>query len=102
MIKGMTGFGHSQLSMGKVKSIVEIKTVNHRYFDIAYYLPIGFASAENRIRQIVNKEIKRGRVTISVKITEKPIQKLMVNEEAVKEYLKYIYIKTGIYMGEIS
>ena len=47
MIKGMTGFGYAPLSSGKIKGFVEIKSVNHRYLDVGYYLPIGFASIES-------------------------------------------------------
>jgi len=86
MISGMTGFGASEASVGKIKSIVEIKTVNHRYLDPAYYLPSGFSSLEERIQKIIAKGIKRGRVTVSVKITEKPQMVIVLNEEAVKRY----------------
>lgn len=89
MIKGMTGFGTAQIIAGKIKGVIEVKSQNHRYFDVVYYLPIGFASIENRIRQLLNKNIKRGRVTVSVKITEKPSQALTINKDAVKEYLKH-------------
>ena len=44
MITGMTGFGASEITFGKVKGVVEIKTVNHRYLDVAFYLPVGFSS----------------------------------------------------------
>lgn len=89
MIKGMTGFGAAQISTGQVKGIVEIKTVNHRYFDASYYLPIGFGSLENKIQQILSKEIKRGRVTVSVKITQKPGNMVSLNEHAVENYIKF-------------
>ncbi len=88
MIKGMTGFGSAQIIAGKVKGVIEVKSNNSRYFDVAYYLPMGFASVENRIRQLLHKNIKRGRVTVSLKITEKPSQSLRFNQDAVKEYLK--------------
>ena len=72
MIKGMTGFGSSFFSSGNLKGSLEIKTVNHRYFDIVFYLPPGFAATEDKIRQFVGKEVERGRITVSVKITAKP------------------------------
>jgi len=92
MIRGMTGFGSATFSDGKVKGVIEIKSQNHRYFDIVFYLPIGFASIENKIRQMVNQSIARGRVTVSLKITEKPVQQLTFNKNAVKEYFKYAKI----------
>ena len=89
MIKGMTGFGCSSLSIDRIKGIVEIKSLNHRYMDINYFLPIGFSSIESKIRENVQKEIERGRITISLKITDKPFNVLDFNKDAVKKYLKY-------------
>ncbi len=89
MIQGMTGFGSAEIFFGKIKGIIEIKSQNHRYFDLVYYLPPGFGSIENKIRGVINKSIKRGRVAVSVKITEKPLFELMLNREAVQIYLKY-------------
>ena len=89
MIKGMTGFGSSQFSKGGAKAIVEIKTLNHRYFDISYYLPIGFSSIENKVREIVRGEIERGRISISVKFMQKPAQQVSLNKDVVEKYVRY-------------
>jgi uncharacterized protein (TIGR00255 family) len=89
MIKGMTGFGAAQFSAGKIKGIIEIKSVNHRFLDIAFYLPIGFGVVEGKIRDMIAKELSRGRVTVSVKITEKPNQEVFFNEEVIEEYLQH-------------
>jgi uncharacterized protein (TIGR00255 family) len=86
MISGMTGFGASEIKLGKIKGTVEIKTVNHRYLDPAYYLPSGFSFYEDRIQKIIARHLKRGRVTIAVRITEKPQMSILVNKEAVKQY----------------
>jgi len=90
MIRGMTGFGASQLSHGPVKISVEIKTLNNRYFDINFYLPPGFSSLENKIHTIIQKEIRRGRITISVKISQKTQQTVVLNKDIVKAHLKHI------------
>ncbi len=89
MIKGMTGFGSSQMVAGQVRGIIEVKSVNHRYLDLMFYLPIGFGSVEDRIRDLVEKTASRGRITVSFKITEKPQHKLSFNREAVTQYLTY-------------
>lgn len=89
MIKGMTGFGYTQIFDGKVRAVIEIKSLNHRYFDISYYLPIGFAALEEKIRQIVQAEIERGRVTVSLKIVQKSAQHVHFNKDLVKTYLKH-------------
>jgi len=85
----MTGFGSSEITFGKVKGIVEIKTVNHRYLDVAFYLPVGFSSLEDKIQKIIAANIKRGRVTVSVKITDRPQTNIVLNQDAVKRYLDF-------------
>ncbi len=89
MITGMTGFGTADFNIAKIKGTVEIKTVNHRYLDPAYYLPSGFSSYEERIAKLVAKNLKRGRVTISVRITEKPQVNVTINQDAVKRYMDF-------------
>ncbi len=86
MLIGMTGFGSSDVSVGKIKGIVEVKSVNHRYLDLAYYLPSGFSSFEEKIQKIAAKSVKRGRITVSVRITDKPHMTITLNEESVKRY----------------
>jgi uncharacterized protein (TIGR00255 family) len=86
MISGMTGFGASEVKVGKIKGSIEIKSVNHRYLDPAYYLPSGFSSYEDRVQKILARHLKRGRVTVSVRITEKPQMTIIVNKDAVKRY----------------
>lgn len=90
MIKGMTGFGQSQLSAGKVKALIEVKSVNHRYLDINYFLPVGFGSIESKIRQMVQRDLHRGRVTVSMKITQKDEAKAVLNKDVVRMHLRNI------------
>jgi len=89
MIKGMTGFGTAPFSVGKVKGLIEVKSVNHRYLDIAFYLPVGFGALENKIREMISKSLSRGRVTVSVKITDKPDHEVFFNEDIIEEYLRH-------------
>jgi len=89
MIKGMTGFGMAQVNAGDVKGVLEVKSVNHRYFDLVFYLPIGFAAVENEIRQLLAKTVVRGRITVSFKITDKPDPAISLNKKAVSQYFVY-------------
>ena len=86
MITGMTGFGASEVAVGKIKALVEVKTVNHRYLDVAFYLPSGFSSLEDKIHTILARGIRRGRVTVSVKIVDKPSMTIQLNHDVVARY----------------
>lgn len=89
MIRGMTGFGVAQFSYGKIKGTIEVKSVNHRFFDLAFYLPVGFGVVEGKIRDVLSKSLIRGRVTVSLKIQERPGQQAVFNEDLIHEYLKH-------------
>ena len=39
MVKSMTGFGRCEVSEGDRKMTVEMKSVNHRYLDVAIKMP---------------------------------------------------------------
>ncbi len=52
MIKGMTGFAQSEFSFEDAKGIVEIRSLNNRYFDLACHLPSGFNIFEERIKYL--------------------------------------------------
>ncbi len=108
MITGMTGFGAGEITLGKIKGIVEVKTVNHRYLDVAFYLPVGFSSLEDKIQKIIAGRVKRGRVTVSVKITDRPRTNIILDREAVERYLdfarglgKKYHIKNDITVADI-
>jgi len=89
MIKGMTGYGGAQISTKEVKALIEIKSLNGRYLDIIYYLPAGYASLEDRIRQLCGQYLERGRVSVSVKIAQKKKDEVVLNKQVVQSYLRY-------------
>lgn len=90
MIKGMTGFGQAQLKAGQVKALIEIKSVNHRYLDINYFLPVGFGSSENKMRQLIQRMLHRGRVTVSMKITHKEATQAILHKDVARSHIKNI------------
>ena len=62
----MTGFGRSEFSDEKYRILVEIKTVNNRYFDFVIRMPKELNALEQRIRQVVSKYIIRGRAEVYI------------------------------------
>lgn len=90
MIKGMTGFGQAKLTTAHMKALIEIKSVNHRYLDVNYFLPPGFGSLENRMRQILQQNVHRGRVTVNMKVAKKEAISVVLNQSVVKMHLRNI------------
>jgi len=66
MIKSMTGFGKGRI-VGEVGTIsVEIRSLNHRYFDLASRLPNHLSIFDDKVRDYVKRRMRRGRVNLSV------------------------------------
>ena len=84
----MTGFGTTNITFRNIKGVVEVKSVNHRYLDLDFSLPMGFSSVENKVRQIISTAISRGHVYIAVKITQKAPQTIRFNKEIAKQYVQ--------------
>ncbi|WP_039655639.1 YicC/YloC family endoribonuclease [Clostridium tyrobutyricum] len=66
MIRSMTGFGRGSVDNPKGSFVVEIKTVNHRYCDLNIRMPKSFMPIEDRMRKLVQKSVKRGKVDIFI------------------------------------
>jgi uncharacterized protein (TIGR00255 family) len=63
MIHGMTGFAEKSFASRSLRLRISIKTLNHRFFDWSYKgAPIG--EAENRVRALCQRKIRRGRVEV--------------------------------------
>lgn len=68
MIKSMTGFGRSEYTDGKRNIIVEIKSVNHRYSDIAVKMPRRYSFAEEKLKGVVKDIARRGKIDVSINV----------------------------------
>jgi uncharacterized protein (TIGR00255 family) len=63
----MTGFGAADGVVGRSHVSVEIRTVNHRFFNPSIKLPTAFARWEGDVRDAVRQRIARGHVTVLVR-----------------------------------
>ena len=70
MVMSMTGFGRAEMSVGSRDIIVEIKSVNHRYFEFTCRTGRGYSFLEDKLKKYVAKKIGRGKVDMYVSITE--------------------------------
>jgi uncharacterized protein (TIGR00255 family) len=86
MIKSMTAFSRVQQSNDGGEIVWEIKSVNHRYLEPGLRLPEEFRSLEPNIRQQLGKNLKRGKVDISLryKLLNKAQTAIQLNTELVK------------------
>lgn len=65
MIRSMTGFGAADGAVGLLRVAVEVRSVNHRFFNPSIKLPASLARWESEVREALRKSINRGHVTVS-------------------------------------
>ena len=75
MIRSMTGFGKAEFAENGTKVAVEVHSVNGRFLDIKMKLPRILYEYEGELRNIVQKFIERGRVSITLSI-DQPVARI--------------------------
>lgn len=68
MIKSMTGFGREEKIIDQYDIIVEIKSVNHRYFEYTSRLSRNYNYLDEKLKSYVKNYISRGKVEVTVTI----------------------------------
>jgi uncharacterized protein (TIGR00255 family) len=82
----MTGFGSAEGSVGGSRVTVEVRTVNHRFFNPSVKLPAPFARWEAEVREALRKHIARGHVTITARVERAEQSAPTVDEAKFSEY----------------
>jgi len=68
----MTGFGAAEGPVAGGRLRIEIRTVNHRYFNLATKLPSELAALEGDARERLRREFDRGHVAVQGRWVEYP------------------------------
>ena len=68
LIKSMTGYGRSEISVDGKRLVTEIRAVNHRFLEVVIKLPSGWLVFEDPIRKLIKQRLRRGRVDLYVSI----------------------------------
>jgi uncharacterized protein (TIGR00255 family) len=87
MISSMTGFGAADGLVGSARASVEIRTVNHRFFNPSLKLPSAFSRWEGEIRDMLRQKIARGHVTLVARIDRDESTSPVIDETRLAQYL---------------
>src|SRR5260370_16725572 len=68
----MTGFGAAEGSVLGGRLSVEIRTVNHRYFNPQFKVPFELSGIEAPLRERLRERLGRGHVAVSARWLEPP------------------------------
>lgn len=90
MIKSMTGFGRDRRVIGEREILVEIRSVNSRYFEFNSKLPRSFQFLEDKIKGLVKEKVSRGKVEYSLTVynIQGKETAVAVNSLVVENYVK--------------
>ncbi len=67
-MRSMTGYGESSGENARHGVSVSLKAVNHRFFDLALRLGDELRPSEQALRDLLGKEISRGRVEVRIEL----------------------------------
>ena len=90
MVKSMTGFGRGHDVLNGRDITVEIRAVNHRYFEFSARLPRSMNFAEEKLKSLLQGKVNRGKTEVSVLVynTGANDEKVSVNTEVVGGYVE--------------
>lgn len=88
----MTGFGRATKEFEAFKVTIELKAVNHRYSECLFRMPKQLAYLEGKLKKIINKQIKRGRIECFFSITGEQLAKreLHIDWDLADSYYRFI------------
>ena len=70
MVYSMTGYGKGNAVLNGKDITVEIKSVNHRYFEYSSRMSRFFSFLEDKIKKQINESVSRGKVEVSLLIKQ--------------------------------
>lgn len=90
MIKSMTGFGRAQETVDGMTVTVELKSVNHRYFEFSAKVPRTYGFLEEKLKTFLNARISRGKTEcyVSIENLEESDMEVIVNPSLAKGYVE--------------
>lgn len=88
MIKSMTGYGRVEAICDGRNIVVEAKSVNHRFLEIALRTPAALYPLEMEYKKKIGEKFKRGRIDVSIRLEGEGAEtsKVNLNMEVARDY----------------
>ena len=84
----MTGFGRAE-RRGRLGTVtVEMRSVNHRYLEVSCRIKEGWAGLEDAVRALVQEQVRRGKVTVTVTVHGAGAISTTINTAAARQHLE--------------
>lgn len=91
-VTSMTGFGRAKELIGDYDITVEIKSVNHRFFEYSSRLPRVYMFLDDKLKSLCQENISRGKVELSVIVEDVSDNstELIINRSYMQAYMQAI------------
>jgi uncharacterized protein (TIGR00255 family) len=86
----MTGYGAGQATVENVLARVELRAVNHRFFDAQIRISRDHAGLETRVRELLAERIERGRVSATVDLESEAGRNTLTLDERLADQYRQI------------
>ena len=86
----MTGYGRAEVKEDGRLVVVEIKSVNHRYFEFSSRTPRAMGFLDDRLKKYIQSRVSRGKVDVYVSVegVEQENADVVVNHALAEGYVK--------------
>lgn len=86
----MTGFGSADGEVGGARVSIEIRSVNHRFFNPSVKLPSELARWEGEVREALRKGVARGHVTLFARADRRVVSQPHIDVELFGAYVEQL------------
>ncbi|MBE6804248.1 MAG: YicC family protein [Ruminococcaceae bacterium] len=89
MIRSMTGYGRAQMTIDTMSITVELRSVNHRYFEFNSRVPRNYGFLDEKLKSFIGSLVARGKVEcyVSVENLEDGEVEILVNHSLANSYI---------------
>ena len=87
----MTGFGRYEDTVDGMQIVVEIRAVNHRYYEYSSRLPRAYGYLDEKLKSYLQNSVTRGKVEVNIWIetVDCPGSEVIVNHSLVNGYVNF-------------
>lgn len=89
MLKSMTGYGRTQKIINGRDILVEIRSVNHRYYEYSSRIPRTYNYIDEKLKSLIKQNVSRGKIDINITINniEGKDTEIAINKSSAEGYV---------------
>ncbi len=97
MVRSMTGYGRGEAAIDGLRLTAEVRTVNHRFCEIATRLPRTLSAFEGEVRRVLTDRFTRGKISLTIswggegEEAREPTATLRLDERAAGRYVELLH-----------